>query len=193
MKLLLLPVLAAIALPTAVNAEKIAPSKNFSTEPKCTITSEYSSDYRMEMYWPASGLLFYKNKPRYSFQFTMSNGYGSDYISLQEWDPNDISFNPRWKGDVMEGGRVGEVVVFVGNLPLFAYNYLSDEEKKKNPKEGQGRVLFIDMAQSFHYLPNTYKDREALYAERNKEWFKVAHNFWRLGKGCKISLPKYFL
>ena len=53
MKRLLLPLLAAIALPNAVNAEKIAPSKNFSTEPKCTITSEYSSDYKMEMYWPA--------------------------------------------------------------------------------------------------------------------------------------------
>ena len=58
--------------------------------------------------------------------------------------------------------------------------------------EGEGRVLFIDMGQAFHYLPD-FKEREKLYAERDGEWFKVAHNFWRLGKNCKITIPKYFL
>ena len=58
--------------------------------------------------------------------------------------------------------------------------------------EGEGRVLFIDMGQAFHYLPD-FKERKELYAERDGEWFKVAHNFWKLGEGCKITIPKYFL
>ena len=90
-------------------------------------------------------------------------------------------------------GILSSPFVFVGNIPLKAYVRMSDEEKKKVKFEGQGRVLFISMGQAFHYLPNTYKEREELYKERDKEWFKVAHNFWRLGEGCKITIPKYFL
>ena len=191
MKRLLLPLLAALALPTAVIAERIKnPTQN--DKPKCTITSEYNSDYRIEMYWPTSGLLFYKNEKRYSLKFNASNGYATDYYKIQEYD--ERSFSPTYKYDlVMETGRVGDAVVFVGNIPLKAYVRMSDEEKKKVKFEGQGRVLFISMGQAFHYLPNTYKEREELYKERDKEWFKVAHNFWRLGKDCKITYPKYFL
>ena len=124
----------------------------------------------------------------------MSNGYGSDYATIKEWDKSNTLHSPMWQHSLSyeDEGRIGEVVVFVGNIPLFAYNRMSDKEKKKIKYEGQGRVLFIDMGQAFHYLPD-FKEREELYAERDGEWFKVAHNFWRLGEGCKITIPKYFL
>ncbi len=109
-----------------------------------------------------------------------------------EWDESTLYNNPKWQHSFREGGRTGEVVVFVGNTPLFAYNKMSKKEKKKIKYEGEGRVLFINMGQAFHYLPD-FKERKELYAERDGEWFKVAHNFWRLGEGCKITIPKYFL
>ena len=122
----------------------------------------------------------------------MSNGYGSDYATIYEWDSSTLYNSPKWQHSFREGGRTGEVVVFVGNIPYFAYNQMSDKEKKNVKYEGEGRVLFIDMGQTFHYLPD-FKERKELYAERDGEWFKVAHNFWRLGEGCNIGLPKYFL
>ena len=191
MKRLLLPLLAALALPTPIIADH---DINHNDQSKCTITSEYNSDYRIEMYWRAQGLLFYKNEPKYSLYFSMSNGYGSDYATINKYDISTPGYSPKWQYNYREedGGRIGEVVVFVGNIPLFAYNQMSKKEKKKVKYEGQGRVLFIDMGQAFHYLPD-FKEREELYAERDGEWFKVAHNFWRLGEGCKITIPKYFL
>ena len=189
MKRLLLPLLAALALPTPIIADH---DINHNEKSKCTITSEYNSDYRIEMYWPSTGLLLYKDEPRYSLKFSMSNGYGSDYATIQEWDESTLENSPKWQHSFRGGGRTGEVVVFVGNIPLFAYNHMSKKEKKKVKYEGQGRVLFINMGQAFHYLPE-FKEREELYAERDGEWFKVAHNFWRLGEGCKITIPKYFL
>ncbi len=44
---------------------------------------------------------------------------------------------------------------------------------KKVKFKGQSRILFINIGQSFHYLPNTYKERKEFYKERDKEWFKV--------------------
>ena len=189
MKRLLFILLAVIPLPTTVFAHH---DPNHNDQAKCTIKSEYNSDYRIEMYWASTGLLLYKDEPRYSLKFSMSNGYGSDYATIQKWDESTLYNNPKWQHSFREGGRTGEVVVFVGDIPLFAYNKMSKKEKKKIKYEGQGRVLFIDMGQAFHYLPD-FKERKELYAERDGEWFKVAHNFWRLGEGCKITIPKYFL
>jgi len=189
MKCLLLPLIAALSLPTIVFADH---DPNHNDQAKCIIKSEYNSDYRIEMYWSSTGLLLYKDEPRYSLKFSMSNGYGSDYATIQKWDESTLYNNPKWQHSFREGGRTGEVVVFVGDIPLFAYNKMSKKEKKKIKYEGEGRVLFINMGQVFHYLPD-FKEREKLYAERDGEWFKVAHNFWRLGEGCKITIPKYFL
>ena len=189
MKRFLILLIAAIALPSPSIAHH---DPNHNDKAKCTIKSEHNADYRIEMYWASTGLLLYKNEPRYSLKFSMSNGYGSDYATIQEWDSSTLYNSPKWQHSFREGGRTGEVVVFVGNMPLFAYNHMSDKEKKKVKYEGQGRVLFIGMGQAFHYLPD-FKERKELYAERDGEWFKVAHNFWRLGKNCKITIPKYFL
>ena len=60
-KRLLLPLLAAIALPTPIIADH---DRNHNDQAKCTIKSEYNSDYRIEMYWPSTGLLFYKNEEK---------------------------------------------------------------------------------------------------------------------------------
>ena len=59
MKRSLLPLLAALALPTAVFAHH---DPNHNDKAKCTITSEYNSDYRIEMYWASTGLLLYKDE-----------------------------------------------------------------------------------------------------------------------------------
>ena len=189
MKLFLLPLIAALSLPNTVFADH---DPNHNDQAKCTIKSEYNSDYKIEMYWSSTGLLLYKNEPRYSLKFSMSNGYGSDYATIQEWDSSTLYNSPKWQHSFREGGRTGEVVVFVGNIPYFAYTKMSEKEKKKVKYEGEGRVLFIDMGQTFHYLPD-FKERKELYTERDGEWFKVAHNFWRLGERCKITIPKYFL
>ena len=149
MKRLTLPLLAALSLPSPSIAHH---DRNHNDQSKCTITSEYDSDYRIEMYWSAQGLLFYKNEPKYSIYFSMSNGYGSDYATIKEWDKSNTLHSPMWQHSLSyeDEGRIGEVVVFVGNIPLFAYNRMSDKEKKKIKYEGQGRVLFIDMGQAFH-------------------------------------------
>ena len=98
------------------------------------------------MYWRAQGLLFYKNKPKYSLYFSMSNGYGSDYVTIKEWDTSNIINSPKWQNNLKDGngGRTGEVVVFVGNIPYFAYTQMSDKEKKKvKMKEKVGSYLLI--------------------------------------------------
>ena len=59
MKRLLLPLLAALSLPTTVFAHH---DPNHNDQAKCTIKSEYNSDYRIEMYWPSTGLLLYKDE-----------------------------------------------------------------------------------------------------------------------------------
>ena len=128
MKCLLLALLAAHAL---LNPSIAHHDPNHNDQAKCTIKSEYNPDYRIEMYWPSTGLLLYKNEPRYSLKFSMSNGYGSDYATIQEWDESTLENSPKWQHSFRGGGRTGEVVVFVGDIPLFAYNQMSDKEQKQ--------------------------------------------------------------
>ena len=188
MKRLLFALLASLVLPAAVNADH---DRNHNDEPYCVITSEYSPDYRIEMYWPTQGLLFYKDEKRYSIKFNRSNGYSTEYFKIQIYNGSSGGFWPTWNNWIMHEGSTGDVVVFVGDIPLKAYWQMSDKEREEVKFEDQGRVLFVDLAQSFHYLPD-FEGRTELYAERDGEWFKVAHNFWSLGEGCNIDVPKYF-
>ena len=68
MKRYLISLLAAIALPTAVNAEKL-----------CTITSEIDKDVVIKIEGDNLGMfgrITYKNNPMYRISFFHMNGYG---------------------------------------------------------------------------------------------------------------------
>ena len=77
MKTLLLPLLAALALPTAVNAKDT-----------CNFVSEYYPDVTIELknrpYGAVGiGTINYKNNPVLNFQTGISNGYGGqNFLSL---------------------------------------------------------------------------------------------------------------
>ena len=51
MKRFIIPLLAALSLPTALFANH---DTNHNDEAKCIIKSEYNSDYRIEMYWSST-------------------------------------------------------------------------------------------------------------------------------------------
>ena len=85
MKRLLLPLLAALALPVCVNAKE-----SFNYESICTLTSEYNSNYTIEIYHQSPkqlGILYYKDEPKFSLTFDDVNGY--DHIHYLEVDDHD--------------------------------------------------------------------------------------------------------
>ena len=68
LKRILIPLLAAIALPTAVNAEKL-----------CIITSEIDKDVVIKIEGNSLGMfgrISYKGNPMYRISFLHQNGYG---------------------------------------------------------------------------------------------------------------------
>ena len=82
MKRLLIPLLAAITLPTAVNAETI-----------CTITSEIDKDVVIKIEGDSLGMfgrITYKEKPMYRISFFHMNGYGGHRYTLSEDKDPDI-------------------------------------------------------------------------------------------------------
>ena len=104
MKRLLLPLLAALALPTAVNAEKL-----------CTITSELDKDVVIKIdgeYLGMFGRITYKNNPMYRISFLHQNGYGGHRYTLSEDKDPDISWED-FKHEKYPGS--GLAVFFVGN------------------------------------------------------------------------------
>ena len=188
MKRLLLPLLAVLSLPISVNAEE-----SFNYESICTLTSEYNSNYTIEIYHSRSkqlGILYYKDEPKFSLTFDSSQGYGSPYFLIEKFSKK---FNPFYKyyytGQKIYGSdetrtgqdfRSGSRVSFIGNIPLSEYLARSEKEQKK--VKGKGRSLLIDLGSAFHYLPNTQKEREDFYEIRNGEWFRVSKNFWEKDK-----------
>ena len=194
MKHLIIGLLAAVTLPTYVNAEKL-----YNKESICTMTSEYNSNYKIEITRGGSssvGVLYYKDNPKFSLTFDSSQGYASSYFLVEKF--SDI-FNPYYKyyytgqkkygSDETQTGqdyRSGSRVSFVGNLPLSEYLERSEKEQKR--VKGKGRSLLIDLAQAFHYLPDTQKERADFYEIRNGEWFRVAKNFWEKDQRCSLFL-----
>ena len=194
MKHLIIGLLAAVTLPTYVNAEKL-----YNKESICTMTSEYNSNYKIEITWSYSkslGVLYYKDNPKFSLTFDSSQGYGSPFFLVEKFSEFT---NPYYKyyytgqkkygSDETHTGqdyRSGSRVSFVGNLPLSEYLERSEKEQKR--VKGKGRSLLIDLAQAFHYLPDTQKERADFYEIRNGEWFRVAKNFWEKDKRCSLFL-----
>ena len=194
MKRFLLPLIAALALPTAVNAES-----TWNDKPICILTNEHSSDYKIKIYqddphW--TGILFYKDKEEWSLTFDMTNGYGTPYFIIEKFSKIINPYSKyyytgqkKYGSDETHTGqdyRSGSRVSFVGNIPLSEYLERSEKEQKK--VKGKGRSLLIDLPQAFHYLPDTQKERADFYEIRNGEWFRVAKNFWEKDQRCSLFL-----
>ena len=83
MKRLLLPLLAALTLPTPVIAEKL-----------CTITSEIDKNVVIKIEGDDLGMfgrITYKEKPMYRISFLHMNGYGGHRYTISEDKDPDIS------------------------------------------------------------------------------------------------------
>ena len=198
MKRLLLALLASFALPTSIDAEE-----SFNYESICTLTSEYNSNYTIEIYHQSPkklGILYYKDEPKFSLTFDDVNGYGSPYFLIEKFS---TIFNPyfshyytgqkKYGSDETYTGndyRSGRRVSFIGNITLSEYLARSEKEQKK--VKGKGRSLLIDLGSAFHYLPDTQKERKDFKEIRDGEWFRVSKNFWEKDKKtCTDYLYKF--
>ena len=182
---LLIPLLATISLPTAVNAES-----SWNDKPICILTNEHSSDYKIKIYqddphW--TGILFYKDKEEWSLTFDMTNGYGTPYFIIEKFSKiiNPYSkyyYTGQESNIVGESGNItgnetrsGRRVRLVGNVPVYEYTSRSEDEKKK--VKGSARTLLTGLGAAFHYIP-TSAERQKFYKIRDGEWFRVSNNFW---------------
>ena len=133
MKRLLIPLLAAIALPNAVSAEKL-----------CTITSELDKDVVIKMEGDSLGMfgrITYKDKSMYRISFFHQNGYGGHRYTISEDKDPDISWED-FKHQKYPGH--GLAVFFVGNQVAKGTPV---EERKK----GQKRMLMPQLGSNIWY------------------------------------------
>ncbi len=167
MKRLLLPLLAAIALPTAVNAEKL-----------CTITSELDKDVVIKIEGDNLGMfgrITYKDKSMYRISFLHQNGYGGHrYTISEDKDPN-ISWKD-FKHDKYPGS--GLAVFFVGNQ-------VAKGTPVKDRKKGQKRMLMPQLGSSIWYRRRDFDRRKE---PDNLKVISAAEGFFKI-EGEKCSFP----
>ena len=194
MKRLLLPLLAALALPVSVNAKE-----SFNYESICTLTSEYNSNYTIEIYHDAIkklGILYYEDEPKFSLTFDYSNGYGRPFFLIEKFNTEYNSFHKdyypvtRIETDVWRYYRSGSYISFFGDIPLREYMARSEKEQKK--VKGNARILLMDLPNAFYYLWRYQEERNQFLALRDGEWERVAKNFWEKDKkNCTDNLYKF--
>ena len=166
MKRLLIPLLAALALPTAVNGEKL-----------CTITSEIDKDVVIKMdgeYLGMFGRITYKNNPMYRISFFHMNGYGGHRYTISEDKEPDISWEefkfPKYSGN-------GLAVFFVGNQVAKGTPV---EERKK----GQKRMLMPQLGSNIWYARKWFDDRTK---PDNLKVISAAEGFFKIeGNECRF-------
>ena len=167
MKRLLLPLLAAIALPTAVNAEKL-----------CTITSELDKDVVIKIEGDNLGMfgrITYKDKSMYRISFFHQNGYGGHrYTISEDKDPN-ISWED-FKHDKYPGS--GLAVFFVGNQ-------VAKGTPIKDRKKGQKRMLMPQLGSNIWYRRTDFDRRKE---PDNLKVISAAEGFFKI-EGEKCSFP----
>ena len=166
MKRLLLPLLAAIALPTAVNAEKL-----------CMITSEIDKDVVIKIegdYLGMYGRITYKDKPMYRISFLHMNGYGGHRYTISEDKDPDISWEDFKHGKYSGSGLA---VFFVGNQVAKG---TSVEERKK----GEKRMLMPELGSNIWYARKWFDDRKK---PDNLKVISAAEGFFKIeGKECRF-------
>ena len=128
MKLLLLPFLAALALPAQ-------------GEEKCMFVSQYEPDVTIDVSTEkisyTRGFIKYKNYPVFSFETGLRNGYGGQFYAVTTI-PNSYSDNVKeisW----------GEVVTVVGDQPS------RKGTPKDKRKKGQLKLFFPRFAEGYYY------------------------------------------
>ena len=142
MKRYLMSILAAIALPTAVNAENL-----------CTITSEKDKDVVIKIEGDKLGMfgrITYKENPMYRISFFHQNGYGGHRYTISEDKDPDISWED-FKHAKYPGS--GLAVFFVGNQVAKGTPV---EERKK----GQKRMLMPELGSNIWYARKWFDDKK---------------------------------
>ena len=163
---LFLSLLAALALPTAVNAEKL-----------CTITSELDKDVVIKIEGDSlgmSGRITYKEKPMYRISFFHQNGYGGHRYTLSEDKDPDIKWED-FKHSKYAGN--GLAVFFVGNQ-------VAKGTPVKERKKGQKRMLMPKLGQNIWYIRNEWDRRTE---PDNLKVISAAEGFFKIeGKKCRF-------
>ena len=166
MKRYSLSLLAAIALPTAVNAEKL-----------CTITSELDKDVVIKIEGDSLGMfgrITYKEKPMYRISFFHTNGYGGHRYTISEDKDPDISWED-FKHDKYPGS--GLAVFFVGNQ-------LAKSTPIEERKKGQKRMLMPQLGSNIWYLRNEWERRTE---PDNLKVISAAEGFFKIeGNECRF-------
>ena len=166
MKRYLISLLAAIALPTAVNAEKL-----------CTITSELDKDVVIKIdgeYLGMFGRITYKDKSMYRISFFHQNGYGGHRYTISEDKDPDISWED-FKHEKYPGS--GLAVFFVGNQ-------LAKSTPIEERKKGQKRMLMPQLGSNIWYARKWVDDRKE---PDNLKVISAAEGFFKIeGKKCKF-------
>ena len=167
MKHLLISLLAAIALPTAVNAEKL-----------CTITSEKDKNVVIKIEGDDLGMfgrITYKGNPMYRISFLHMNGYGGHRYTISEDKDPDISWEDFKHGKYSGGGLA---VFFVGNQVAKGTPV---EERKK----GQKRMLMPQLGSNIWYARKWFDDRTK---PDNLKVISAAEGFFKIdGNGCRFT------
>ena len=166
MKRYLIFLLAAITLPTAVNAEKL-----------CTIISEIDKDVVIKIEGDNLGMfgrITYKNNPMYRISFFHMNGYGGHRYTISEDKDPDISWED-FKHSKYPGS--GLAVFFVGNQVAKGTPV---EERKK----GQKRMLMPQLGSNIWYARKWFDDRTK---PDNLKVISAAEGFFKIeGKKCRF-------
>ena len=166
MKRLLLTLLAALALPNAVNAEEL-----------CTITSEIDKDVVIKIEGDSLGMfgrITYKDKPMYRISFFHMNGYGGHRYTLSEDKDPDISWE-NFKYAKYPG--TGLAVFFVGNQ-------VAKSTPIKDRKKGQKRMLMPQLGSDIWYERTDFDKRTE---PDNLKLISAAEGFFKIeGKKCKF-------
>ena len=166
MKRFLISLLAAIALPTAFNAEKL-----------CTITCEIYKHVVIKIendYFGMFGRITYKGNPMYRISFLHMNGYGGHIYTISEDKDPNISWkdykHPKYSGN-------GLAVFFVGNQVAKG----TPIEKRK---KGQKRMLMPQLGSNIWYERTDFDKRKE---PDNLKVISAAEGFFKIeGKKCRF-------
>ena len=166
MKKFLIPLIAFLSIPTAINAEKL-----------CTITSELDKDVVIKIEGDRLGMfgrITYKDKSMYRISFLHMNGYGGHRYTLSEDKDPDISWED-FKHEKYPGS--GLAVFFVGNQVAKGTPV---EERKK----GQKRMLMPQLGSNIWYGRMDFDRRKE---PDNLKVISAADGFFKIeGKKCKF-------
>ena len=173
MKKFFISLIAFVALPTAINAEKL-----------CKMTSEIDKNVVIDIEGNSLGmigLLNYKDKPMYRISFRHMNGYGGHRYTVSEYRKN-IDKNISWKEyQHPEDGGDGLVIFFVGNQ-------LANNTPIKDYKKDQKRLLMPQLGSDIWYQRRDFEDRKK---PDNLKLISAAEGFFKI-EGKKCSFPYMF-